>query len=119
MGITRQEALDCFHSDDLIGLGMEADAVRRHLHPEGVVSYAIDGRIDYIKAANGSGYQPVFTEIERIRLARAATISEGASPISEIGVPRPIRPLRRASRIASRANPARVDAISPNAPNWK
>lgn len=42
MGITRQQALDCFASDDLIGIGMEADAVRRSLHPESVVSYTID-----------------------------------------------------------------------------
>lgn len=47
MGISRQDALDCFRSDDLIGIGMEADAVRRNLHPEGVVSYAIDGTIDH------------------------------------------------------------------------
>lgn len=46
MGISREEALDCFKSDDLIGLGMEADAMRRKLHPEGVVSYAICGRIE-------------------------------------------------------------------------
>src|ERR1700709_324861 len=47
MGITREQALDCFASDDLIGLGMEADAVRRRLHPEGVVSYIIDRNINY------------------------------------------------------------------------
>jgi len=41
MGISREQALDCFKSDDLIGIGMEADAVRRQLHPEGVVSYAM------------------------------------------------------------------------------
>ncbi len=41
MGITRQQALDCFASDDLIGIGMEADALRRRLHPEGVVTYTI------------------------------------------------------------------------------
>lgn len=46
MGISREQALDCFNSDDLIGIGMEADAVRRELHPEGVVSYAIDRKID-------------------------------------------------------------------------
>ena len=40
MGISRQQAVDCFQSDDLIGLGMEADAVRRRLHPEGVVTYS-------------------------------------------------------------------------------
>src|SRR6201997_3170088 len=47
MGITRQQALDCFASDDLIGIGMEADAVRRALHPDGVVSYIIDRNINY------------------------------------------------------------------------
>jgi cyclic dehypoxanthinyl futalosine synthase len=46
MGISREQALDCFRSDDLVGIGMEADAVRRRLHPEGVVSYAIDGLVD-------------------------------------------------------------------------
>jgi cyclic dehypoxanthinyl futalosine synthase len=46
MVISREQALDCFNSDDLIGIGMEADAMRRALHPEGVVSYAIDRRID-------------------------------------------------------------------------
>ncbi len=46
MGINRQQALDCFASDDLIGIGMEADAVRRQWHPEGVVSYAVGCSID-------------------------------------------------------------------------
>ncbi len=36
-----------YASDDLIGIGMEADAVRRRLHPEGVVSYIIDRNINY------------------------------------------------------------------------
>ena len=47
MGITRQQALDCFASDDLIGIGMEADAIRRRWHPENVVSYIIDRNINY------------------------------------------------------------------------
>ena len=47
MGITRQQGLDYFTSDDLIGLGMEADALRRKLHPEGVVTYIIDRNINY------------------------------------------------------------------------
>ena len=46
MGISREQALDCFRSDDLVGIGMEADAVRRRLHPEGVVSYAMGCTID-------------------------------------------------------------------------
>jgi cyclic dehypoxanthinyl futalosine synthase len=45
--MTRQEATDLFHSDDLIGIGMAADAVRRKLHPHGIVSYIIDRNINY------------------------------------------------------------------------
>jgi cyclic dehypoxanthinyl futalosine synthase len=41
------EAVDLFRSDDLIGVGMAADAVRRRLHPEGVVTYIIDRNINY------------------------------------------------------------------------
>src|SRR5437773_12563280 len=47
MSLTKEQALDLFRSDDLIGLGMEADAVRRKLHPEGVVTYIIDRNINY------------------------------------------------------------------------
>ena len=47
MALTRQQALDYFNSPDLIGLGFEADAVRRRLHPEGVVTYIIDRNINY------------------------------------------------------------------------
>jgi cyclic dehypoxanthinyl futalosine synthase len=45
--MTRAEAIDMFQSDDLIGIGMAADAVRRKLHPEGIVSYIIDRNINY------------------------------------------------------------------------
>ena len=45
--ISRDEALDLFRSDDLIGTGMAADSVRRRLHPEGVVTYIIDRNINY------------------------------------------------------------------------
>ena len=47
MSLTSREAVDLFGSDDLIGLGMAADAVRRKLHPEGVVTYIIDRNINY------------------------------------------------------------------------
>jgi cyclic dehypoxanthinyl futalosine synthase len=47
MALTKQQCVDLFHSDDLIGIGMEADAVRRKLHPEGVVTYVIDRNINY------------------------------------------------------------------------
>ncbi len=45
--ISRAEAIDLFHSTDLIGLGMAADAVRRKLHPDNIVSYIIDRNINY------------------------------------------------------------------------
>jgi len=45
--ISREEALALFASDDLIGIGMAADAVRRKWHPEGIVSYIIDRNINY------------------------------------------------------------------------
>src|ERR1700722_9165616 len=45
--ISRDEALDLFRSDDLIGIGMAADSVRRKFHPEGIVSYIIDRNINY------------------------------------------------------------------------
>ena len=47
MSLTHAQALDMFQSDDLIGIGMEADAVRKRLHPEGVVTYIIDRNINY------------------------------------------------------------------------
>jgi cyclic dehypoxanthinyl futalosine synthase len=47
MSLTKTLALDMFRSDDLIGIGMEADAVRRKLHPEGVATYVIDRNINY------------------------------------------------------------------------
>ena len=47
MSLTHQQALDMFRSDDLIGIGMEADAIRRKLHPDGIVSYIIDRNINY------------------------------------------------------------------------
>ena len=47
MALTKAQAVELFQSDDLIGIGMEADAVRRTLHPEGVVTYIIDRNINY------------------------------------------------------------------------
>jgi len=45
--MTQQEAIDLLQSDDLVGIGMAADALRRKLHPEGVVTYIIDRNINY------------------------------------------------------------------------
>lgn len=67
MGLTREQALECFASDDLIGIGMEADAVRRRLHPEGVVSYALNV---YVEASGAS-----------VREVAAAATDRGATGI--------------------------------------
>ena len=47
MRITDEQALDMLQSDDLISIGMEADTLRRKLHPGGVASYIIDRNINY------------------------------------------------------------------------
>jgi cyclic dehypoxanthinyl futalosine synthase len=47
MSLTKAQALEMFESNDLVGIGMEADQVRRRLHPEGVVTYIIDRNINY------------------------------------------------------------------------
>jgi len=63
MGISREQALDCFKSDDLIGIGMEADALRRKLHPESVVSYAMERTIP----CHGRELDAVMAEIDAAR----------------------------------------------------
>jgi cyclic dehypoxanthinyl futalosine synthase len=47
MRITAPQALAMLQSDDLIGIGMEADAVRQRLHPGNVITYQIDRNINY------------------------------------------------------------------------
>ena len=47
MSLAHHEALALFRSHDLIGIGVAANAVRRKLHPEGVVTYVIDRNINY------------------------------------------------------------------------
>src|SRR5437762_1476871 len=45
--ITRQQAIDMFQSEDLVGIGLAADAVRKRIHPDSIVSYIIDRNINY------------------------------------------------------------------------
>jgi cyclic dehypoxanthinyl futalosine synthase len=47
MGLRAQEALDLFHSDDLIGIGMAANQVRRKKTDPRVATYQIDRNINY------------------------------------------------------------------------
>ena len=84
MGISRKEALDCLRSDDLIGIGMEADAVRRRLHPEGVVSYAIESDIDWAAAMGGGtreGNLPAVGCVHRLFDAIRETIELGSTGV--------------------------------------
>ena len=47
MGLTNAQALDMLRSDDLIGIGMDADSLRQRLHPGSVITYQIDRNINY------------------------------------------------------------------------
>jgi cyclic dehypoxanthinyl futalosine synthase len=47
MGISQAQALEMLRSDDLLGIGREADAVRKRLHPSDVVTYQIDRNVNY------------------------------------------------------------------------
>ena len=47
MGISQQEALDLFNSDDLIGIGMAANEVRRKKTDGRIATYQIDRNINY------------------------------------------------------------------------
>jgi len=47
MGLTGQEALDLFASDDLMGIGMAANALRKKKNDPRVATYQIDRNINY------------------------------------------------------------------------
>jgi cyclic dehypoxanthinyl futalosine synthase len=47
MGISQQEALDLFRSDDLVGIGMAANEVRRKKTDPRIATYQIDRNINY------------------------------------------------------------------------
>ena len=47
MGLTTQEALDLFNSDDLLGIGMAANEVRRQKTDPRIATYQIDRNINY------------------------------------------------------------------------
>jgi cyclic dehypoxanthinyl futalosine synthase len=86
MGISTEQALDCFRSDDLIGIGMEADAVRRCLHPEGVVTYSIDGCVDCSLLAGAADPGRIFSEIGRIVEMGGTGIVLQGLPISDSAI---------------------------------
>lgn len=45
--IERAEALDLLINADLLLLGKRADAIRRNLHPDGVVTFVVDRNVNY------------------------------------------------------------------------
>ena len=84
MGISRQQALDCLRSNDLIDIGMEADAVRRQLHPEGVVSYAVECAISMtggMRAVGKAGEASLDVLYDEIR----QTIDHGSTGVRLVG----------------------------------
>jgi cyclic dehypoxanthinyl futalosine synthase len=82
MGISRNEALDCFASDDLIGIGMEADAVRRRLHPEGVVTYTLDGKTTYAETVAAVHTEPSSSTFARVCDSIAETAAMGGTSVT-------------------------------------
>ena len=91
MGISREQALDCFKSDDLIGIGMEADAVRQRLHPEGVASYALEGNVDAAAA-----WEPLCAAIER-------TVESGGTGVTLRGPVDTVEPVEWYERLFANA----------------
>ncbi len=107
MGISRAEALDSLRSDDLIGLGMEADSVRRRLHPEGVVSYAVMFRL----ACAGGSTDALRRTAERMFERGATGVSlGGVTGLGVSGVLDLVAGLRRLSPGVWIAGPA-VDEL--------
>lgn len=69
---TRQQALEYFESDDLIALGMAADAVRKQFHPEATVSYSLEPAAPGTTTALSFEAQASLPQIvERLEAARA------------------------------------------------
>ncbi len=71
MALSPTQVRDCFQSTDLIGIGMEADAIRRRLHPDNVVTYTADQHTqpstdDVAARANTSG-KSIRETLERLR----------------------------------------------------
>lgn len=88
MGISGEQALDCFRSDDLVGIGMEADAVRRRLHQDDVVSYVIEPSIDctvLFAAAPPVSTKAADEAFASVYDAIAKTVATGASGVRIVG----------------------------------
>lgn len=74
MGISRKEALECFSSNDLVGIGMEADAIRRRLHPDGIVSYVLDGTLYHSTTPQDESLAAIERSTDRIATQGGTTV---------------------------------------------
>ncbi len=59
---------------------MEAGAVRRRLHPENVVTYILDGHIDYTNQTNDKGYETILQSVSQIATKGATSITLQGNP---------------------------------------
>ena len=84
--------MDCLRSDDLVGIGMEADAVRRRLHPEGVASYAVGARLEWPCAGAEDG---AFFRAGELAVEAGATGLQIAGTVDGGRVDGTLRELRR------------------------
>jgi cyclic dehypoxanthinyl futalosine synthase len=87
--LSRAAALDMFRSDDLIAIGMEADAVRKRLHPSGIASYALEKSEEVVLAA-GATPEETLDRLDALRrtqeetggvIAVVPTVVEGATAV--------------------------------------
>ena len=76
MGISQQEALDLFNSDDFVGIGMAANEVRRKKNDPRVATYQIDRNINYTNFCTEycsfcAFYRPMGSKEGYIQIGRA------------------------------------------------
>ena len=114
MSFSRQQALDCFADDDLIGIGMEADAVRRSLNPEGVVTYAIETLLKLSPGAEVPDDPSLLTALAAALDCDASAILLRPSPAHDLSAhERILRILiQRAPRLCLKLSTDTIDALA-------
>ena len=79
--ITRRDAIELFHSGDLIRIGMEADALRKRLHPENIVTFCIcapaDSPAPDVVVLNCTPGEPVELRVDKLEVLRLARDQAG------------------------------------------
>ncbi len=75
--MTHDEALSLLRSTDLVGIGFRADALRKQLHPEPVVSYALN-------AGSGRPSGEAEDQIARLELTPQSTPEERLQLLDEL-----------------------------------